>query len=259
MLFDTHAHYDDERFLGSENEKTVHELLQSLFDGDVSNIINAGTNIQTSEKSISFSERFDGMYAAVGIHPSDCFKYEDMDTTLEHIAQLAQHRKVVAIGEIGLDYHYDFSPKDIQRQWFAAQLDLAKRLDLPVIIHDRDAHGDVFEMLRATKGVRAVMHSCSESAETVRQLTKMGHYVSFSGSLTFKNAHSVVQAAQAVPLDMVMIETDCPYLAPVPFRGKLNHSGLMIHTAEKLAEIKGISLEEICKITAENAKRFFNI
>ncbi len=259
MLFDTHAHYDDERFANMDNGQTVDSLLSSLFESGVGKIINAGTNLQTSQKSIDFAEKYSGMYAAVGIHPSDCFKYEDMQSVLDKISSLSQHEKVVAIGEIGLDYHYDFSPKNTQKQWFAAQLDLARRLDLPVIIHDRDAHGDVFDMLRACKGIRAVMHSCSESAETVRQLTKLGHYVSFSGSLTFKNASSVVQAAEAAPIDMILIETDCPYLAPVPFRGKMNHSGLMKHTAEKLAEIKGVSYEEICRITFENAVRFFKL
>lgn len=257
MLFDTHAHYDDDRF--SEEAGSADLLLTELFAGEVGKIINAGTNIETCKQSIELAERFNGMYAAVGIHPSDCFKYSDMDSILAQIKELSTHEKVVAIGEIGLDYHYDFSPRDIQKVWFSAQLALAKELDLPAVIHDRDAHGDVFDMIKSTPGVRVVMHSCSESAETVRQLTDMGHYISFSGSLTFKNARGVLEAAAVCPIDKVLIETDCPYLAPTPHRGKLNHSGLMKHTAEKLAEIKGVSYEEICNITYENALAFFKI
>lgn len=259
MLFDTHAHYDDERFSSDENPLSVDGLLQSLFAGDVKGIVNAGTNLDTCKKSIELSEKFDMMYAAVGIHPSDCFKYSDMDEVLQKIAEMSKHEKAVAIGEIGLDYHYDFSPKDVQKRWFYAQLELAEQLSLPAVIHDRDAHGDVFDMIRRFRNIRVVMHSCSESAEAVKQLTRMGHYVSFSGSLTFKNAKSVIEAAKAAPLDMIMIETDCPYLSPVPHRGKMNHSGLMRHTAEVLAEIKGVSYDDICQITYENALRFFGI
>lgn len=258
MLFDTHAHYDDERFK-SELDKPLDDFITELFSGDVGGIINAGTNIETCKKSIELSEKFDRVYAAVGIHPSDCYKYGDIDGILESIRELSRHKKVVAIGEIGLDYHYDFSPRDIQKVWFEAQLDLACELGLPAVIHDREAHGDVFDMIKRKKGVKVVMHSCSESAEAVRQLTDMGHYISFSGSVTFKNAKNTVLAAEACPIGQMLIETDCPYLAPTPHRGKLNHSGLVRHTAEKLAEIKGISYDEICRITYENALRFFNI
>lgn len=258
MLFDTHAHYDDERF-ESELDKPLDDFITELFEGEVEGIINAGTNIETCKKSIELSEKFDRVYASVGIHPSDCYKYADMDGVLNTLRELAKHKKVVAVGEIGLDYHYDFSPRDIQRVWFEAQLDLACELGLPAVIHDRDAHKDVFDMIKGTKGVKVVMHSCSESAETVRQLTDMGHYISFSGSVTFKNAKNTVAAASACPLEQMLIETDCPYLAPTPHRGKLNHSGLVRHTAEKLAEIKGISYDEICRITHENALTFFNI
>ena len=258
MLFDTHAHYDDERF-ESELDKPLDDFITELFEGEVKGIINAGTNIETCKKSIELSEKFDRVYASVGIHPSDCYKYADMDGVLNTLRELAKHKKVVAVGEIGLDYHYDFSPRDIQRVWFEAQLCLARELGLPAVIHDRDAHKDVFDMIKGTKGVKVVMHSCSESAETVRQLTDMGHYISFSGSVTFKNAKNTVAAASACPLEQMLIETDCPYLAPTPHRGKLNHSGLVRHTAEKLAEIKGISYDEICRITHENALTFFNI
>lgn len=258
MLFDTHAHYDDERF-ESELDKPLDDFITELFEGEVKGIINAGTNIETCKKSIELSEKFDRVYASVGIHPSDCYKYTDMDGVLNTLRELAKHKKVVAVGEIGLDYHYDFSPRDIQRVWFEAQLCLARELGLPAVIHDRDAHKDVFDMIKGTKGVKVVMHSCSESAETVRQLTDMGHYISFSGSVTFKNAKNTVAAASACPLEQMLIETDCPYLAPTPHRGKLNHSGLVRHTAEKLAEIKGISYDEICRITHKNALTFFNI
>lgn len=258
MLFDTHAHYDDERF-EKETPGGAEALLEQLFSSDVGKIINAGTTVESSKRCLSLAEKFNGMYAAVGIHPSDCYKYSDIDSTLEEIRELSKHPKAVAIGEIGLDYHYDFSPKDIQKVWFSAQLELAKELSLPAIIHDREAHGDVFDAIRAVSGITVIMHSCSESAETVRQLTDMGHYVSFSGSVTFKNAKSVAAAAEACPLDKILIETDCPYLAPTPHRGQLNHSGLMRHTAEKIAEIKGLAYSEIRDITYENAMRVFNI
>lgn len=259
MLFDSHAHYNDERFSGDENPLGAEGLLRELLEGEVCGIVNAGTDLDTCKRSIELAATFDKMYATVGIHPSDCAPYSDMDGVLQTVAELSKHEKVVAIGEIGLDYHYDFSPRDVQKRWFDAQLDLARTLDLPVVVHDRDAHGDVFDTIKRHSGVRVVMHSCSESAEVIKQLTKMGHYVSFSGSLTFKNAKSVVEAAKDAPIDKIMIETDCPYLAPIPHRGKMNHSGLMRHTAERLAEIKGVSYEDICRITYENAVRFFGI
>ena len=204
MLFDTHAHYDDERF-EKEVPGGAEALLEQLFSSDVGKIINAGTTVESSKTCLHFAEKFKGMYAAVGIHPSDCYKYSDIDSTLEEIKELSKHPKAVAIGEIGLDYHYDFSPKDVQKVWFSAQLELAKELSLPVIIHDREAHGDVFDAIRSVS------------------------------------------------------ETDCPYLAPTPHRGKLNHSGLLPHTAEKIAEIKGLTYSEICDITYENAMRVFNM
>ena len=241
--FDSHAHYYDERF-SEELEQGVDTLIDTLFSEKVSYIINVGTDPTTSRAAAAQARKYENMYTAIGIHPSDTRFLSDMDSELAFVRELIRspESKCVALGEIGLDYHYDFSPRDIQKVWFKAQLELARQLDLPAVIHDRDAHGDVFDMIKSTKGVRCVMHSCSESAEAVRQLTDMGHYISFSGSVTFKNAKNTVLSAEACPLDKILIETDCPYLAPTPHRGKLNHSGLVRHTAEKLADNYWMSL-----------------
>ena len=259
MLFDSHAHYDDKRFFGDEVPEGRDALLSEIFRGGVGKILNAGTNPDTSRAALALAGRYPGFYAAVGVHPSDCPRYSDMDKTISEIEELAKAEKAVAIGEIGLDYHYDHSPFDVQKKWFEAQLSLARSLDLPAVIHDRDAHGDVFEILRRTKGVTAIIHSCSESAETVRQYAKMGFYISFSGTVTFKNAANVALAAAAVPADLLLAETDCPYLAPHPMRGKLNHSGYLKYTVAKLAEIRGVSYEEAEDLTYRNALRVFRI
>ena len=258
MLFDTHAHYDDERF-EKEVPGGAEALLEQLFSSDVGKIINAGTTVESSKTCLHLAEKFKGMYAAVGIHPSDCYKYSDIDSTLEEIKKLSKHPKAVAIGEIGLDYHYDFSPKDVQKVWFSAQLELAKELSLPVIIHDREAHGAVMDMIAAHPNVRGVLHSYSGSAEMARQLCDRGWMISLSGVVTFKNARQTVEVAETVPLDHLLVETDCPYLTPVPHRGKTNHSGYLVHTVERIAEIRGISEEEVRDITRKNALRFFGI
>lgn len=254
MYFDTHAHYDDEKFDGIRDG-----LLQSLFQGDVSHILNCATAPSNYQNTIDLTKRYEGIYGAIGIHPSDTYKYPDIEKELSVIEDIIKsEKKIVALGEIGLDYHYDFSPKDIQKEYFKAQLELSEKLNVPVVIHDRDAHGDVFDMLSRVK-VRAVLHSCSESAEQVRQYCKMGHYISFSGSVTFKNARSVKEAALAADEDKLLIETDCPYLSPVPHRGKLNHSGYLTYTCAAIAEIRGKTPEYIRDLTRENAKRFFGI
>ncbi len=252
MIFDSHAHYDDERFEDRDG------LLSKLFSENVEGIVNAGTNLKTCKISLELAEKYERMYACVGIHPSDCYKYDDMDPVLSEIERMLSHPKAVALGECGLDYHYDFSPFDIQRVWFEAQLCLAEKLGVPVVIHDRDAHGDVVNTLLSHK-VTAIIHSCSESAEDVQRLVRAGHYISFSGTVSFKNAVNVKRAASAVPSDRLLIETDCPYLAPVPVRGTTNHSGNIVHTAAALAEARGCDTDEILRITCENAKRLFKI
>ncbi len=258
MIFDTHAHYDDKRFFGEEMNVTRDELLVLLFETSVCGILNCATCIENFEQTLDLSHRYANVYAALGIHPSDCYRYESMPDALAALENALDNNDVRALGEIGLDYHYDFSPRDKQREYFDAQLRIAEKAGIPAVIHDRDAHGDVFEFIRNFKGT-AIIHSCSESAETVRQLCKKGHYVSFSGSVTFKNAHSVREAAAAVPDELLLVETDCPYMAPVPFRGKLNHSGYIKYIVDCLAEVRGATPEHIERITEQNAKRLFKV
>lgn len=253
MIFDTHAHYDDEKFSSDR-----YEVLDSLFSSTVSGILNCATCLENFEDTLDLSKKYGQVYAALGIHPSDCYRYEDVNKTVDILENYVKENDVSAIGEIGLDYHYDFSPKDKQMIYFKAQLELAEKLGLPAVIHDREAHGDVFECLRAFKGT-AIIHSCSESAETVRQLCRKGHYISFSGSVTFKNANSVREAAKAVPDGLLLLETDSPYMAPVPLRGRRNDSGNIRYIIDCLAQVRGDTPENIERITEENAKRLFKI
>ena len=253
MIFDTHAHYDDKKF-----DQDRYEILDSLFSSGVSGILNCATATENFKDTLDLSDKYEKVYAALGIHPSDCYRYKSMEDALNVLYDTIRDNDVRALGEIGLDYHYDFSPKESQLPYFAAQLEVAEKLGLPAIIHDREAHGDVFEHLRKFKGV-AVIHSCSESAETVRQLCSKGHYISFSGSVTFKNAHSVREAAKAVPDELLLVETDSPYMAPVPVRGERNDSGNIRYIISVLAEVRGGTAENIGRITEENAKRLFKI
>ena len=199
------------------------------------------------------------MYVAAGIHPSDSRHYADMEGELQKLRHLLDTRldKIVAIGEIGLDYHYPETDKESQAKWLHAQLSLAEEYDLPVVIHDREAHGDCFDAICAHPRVRGVFHSYSGSAEMAKDLIRRGFYISFSGTVTFKNAARVGAVAAELPRDRVLIETDCPYLAPHPHRGELNHSGLLVYTAARLGEIWGISTDEAAEITTENAQNFF--
>lgn len=254
VLFDTHAHYDDEKFDGQRDE-----VIANVFASGVARIVNASTTLVTCANSIALSEEYDGFYAACGIHPEDCGQYDDVEGTLAEVRKMLEHPKVVAIGEIGLDNHWPEPSADIQRVWFDAQLQMAEETGYPVIIHDREAHGACMDAIKAHKKAHGVFHSYSGSAEMAKELVKLGWYVSFSGSLTFKNAVKTVEAAAVVPLDRLLIETDCPYLAPHPHRGERNDSSLMHFTAEKLAEIKGVTFEEIAEITFRNSCRLFGI
>ncbi len=254
MLFDTHAHLDDDRF----DEDRDEVIMQCRQDG-VELILNAASNIETSVKAIALAKKYEFIYASVGVHPHDA---ADMDEeTAGVLAALSENKKVRAIGEIGLDYLYDLSPWDIQKQRFAEQIDLARQLKLPVIVHDREAHGDVMDIFRKTriKEVGGVLHSFSGSAEMALECIKLGLYISISGPVTFDNARKTVEAVKQVPLDMLLIETDSPYLTPVPYRGKRNYPGYVRFVAEKIAEIKGIAFEEIARQTLENGKRLFMI
>ncbi len=253
LLFDTHAHYDDAQF-----DPDREELLAALPENGVGLVVNPGCDLPTSQKALALAERFPHVYAAVGYHPENCGPYvpEDLDT----LRSLAAHPKAVAIGEIGLDYYWEENPpRKFQQQVFRAQLRLAEELDLPVIVHDREAHGDSLSIIREFPNLRGVFHCFSGSAEMAKELVKLGWMISFTGVLTYKNARKALEAADAVPLEHLMIETDSPYMAPVPNRGKRNDSRNVSFICQKLAEVKGVSPEDCARITMENGKRFFRI
>lgn len=251
MLFDSHAHYTSKRF-----DEDRDALLASLPLRGVSYVMLAGTTLEDSRENISLAERYPHLYAAVGIYPHDCgaLSLEDLDVFCSY----ATHEKVKALGETGLDYYYDDVPPQRQKLFFEKHLELGEALSLPVIVHDREAHQDCLDTIRRYRA-KGVFHCFSGSAEFAKEVVRAGWYVSFSGSLTFKNAKKLLLAAQEVPLDRILLETDSPYLAPDPHRGERNDSTLMEWTARKLAELRGESYETICSATTENALRFFNI
>ena len=258
--FDSHAHYYDERF-DSELTESVDDLIGALLKESVSYIVNIGTSPATSRLAIEQAKRYENMYTAIGIHPSDTRFLGDADSELADIEALIldPSSKCVCIGEIGLDYHYDGTDKEKQMLYFERQMLLAEKLGLPVCIHDREAHADVMEVIRRHPSVKGILHSFSGSAEMASELVKLGYYISFSGTLTFTNARKPREVAAILPKDKVLIETDCPYLAPHPHRGKINHSGYLSYTNATLAGVFGISEEECARITEENARRIFNL
>ena len=264
-LFDSHAHYFDKRF-AAETEGADRILEREVFGRGVEGVINIGTNPDNSLMCIAQAKKYLGMYATVGIHPEDV-SYLDgsVDQELDRIYELVclpekrKENKIVAIGEIGLDYHYEGFDKRLQADYFERQLEMAQTLDIPVVIHDRDAHGDCFETVIKYPEVRGVFHSFSGSREMARVLVKRGWYISFSGVLTFKNAKKCVEVAEEIPMDRILIETDCPYLAPHPYRGRINHSGLMSLTAKRLAEIKGLEYEQVVHATRNNVRELFGV
>ncbi len=258
--FDTHAHYWDSRLADGAGGPDADPA--TLFAGSVCAIVNVGTDPQTCRAAITQAARYTHMYTALGIHPSDCQHLtEARADVLDDLRTLltAPASKAVALGEIGLDYHYPDTNRDIQQAYLHDQLELARSLDLPVVIHDREAHGDILTALHARPGVRGVLHSYSGSAEMVKELCRMGFYISFSGTVTFRNARRVAEAAAVVPESRLLMETDCPYLTPHPHRGELNHSGYLSYTNAALAQIRGISPQACAALTAENACRFFGL
>lgn len=252
-LFDTHAHYDAHQF-DADREQVLSDLPRQ----GVELVVNPGCDLASSTQAVDLAGRYPFVYAAVGIHPEECGGYVP-----EHIAQLrtlAAHPKVVAIGEIGLDYYWkENPPRELQQRAFRDQMALAQELGLPVIVHDREAHGDCMDVVRDFPQVRGVFHCYSGSVEQAQELVKRGWMLSFTGVLTYNNARKAVEVAQAIPLEHLMVETDSPYMAPVPHRGKRCDSALVVHTCARLAEIKGISLEACARITLENGKRFFGL
>ena len=250
-IFDTHAHYDDLRF-----EEDRDELLCSLNDKGVSHIVNCGCDLKSSLTTLALAQKHDFIFAAIGVHAHEAEEATESD--LEEIERLYNNKKVVAVGEIGLDYHYDFSPRERQLEVFERQLILANKLDLPVIVHDREAHEDTMNLLKKHRP-KGVVHCFSGSAEMAKEIVKLGMHIGIGGALTFKNAKKPVEVVEYLPLDRLLLETDAPYMTPVPFRGQRCDSAHIAYTAEKIAEIKGIEAQELIDICNENAKRLFNI
>lgn len=250
-LWDSHAHLDDEAF-----DKDREELLAQL-EQDLDGVVNAGCDGESSAKAVELAQRYDFIYAAVGYHPENL---TDIPTDyLQQLAKWAQLPKVVAIGEIGLDYYWkENEPKEVQKRIFLEQIDLAKQFNLPIIIHDRDAHGDMLELFqKEVSGVQAVFHCFSGSLEMAKELAKRGYYFGFGGTSTYKNAQKVREVLRYVPKELILLETDCPYLTPVPFRGKRNNPGYVEYTARNAAEVLQMDFAELAALTAANTKRLF--
>lgn len=251
MFFDTHAHYDDGAFDADRDE-----LLPALYDAGVELILDPGCDLTSSRKALELAERYPFVYAAVGFHPEELAKYPG---SLTELRALAEHEKCVAIGEIGLDYYWDDSRKDEQKALFRAQLELALELDKPVIVHDREAHGDCLELVSDYPDLRGVFHCFSGSAETAKELIKRGWYLGFDGPVTYKNARKTPEVLAICPQERLLLETDSPYLSPVPLRGKRNDSRNLRYVAEKIGELWGMSGERIAALAMENGKRLFGI
>ena len=255
MLFDTHTHLNDAAF-----EQDREEVIHRAHEEGVSLLVNVGYNRKTIEQTLELTRKYEFIYAAIGWHPHDASELREGD--LEWIEEVAKtHPKVVAIGEMGLDYYWDNSPREVQKEVFRKQIALAKRIKKPIVIHDRDAHRDVVDILKeeGAEEVGGVMHCFGGSTEIAKECLELNFYISFGGPLTFKNAKKPKEVAEAIPLERLLIETDSPYLTPHPFRGKRNESSYVRHVAQSLAEIKGVSYEEICRITMENGRRLFRI
>ena len=253
MLFDTHAHMDDHAY-----DEDRAQLLADLPRQGLALVMNPGCSLESSRNTDKLSREYDYLYAAVGSHPD--VADEVNEAVLEEYRTLCRSNpKIKAIGEIGLDYHYEDIPREIQQKAFRMQMELARELDLPVIVHERDAHEDGMKIVDEFPEVKGVFHCYSGSAEMAKELVKRGWYIGFTGVLTFKNARKAVEVTSAIPLERIVLETDCPYMAPEPFRGKRNDPGKLYRMAEKLAEIRGVTVEEIHRITTENGKKLYRI
>jgi len=253
MIWDTHAHLDDKRF-DSDRE----QVIRRARDAGITKIINIGYDLPSSERAVELAMKYDSMYAAVGIHPHDAKGCTD--EILGKLERLAQNPKVIAWGEIGLDYYRDLSPREVQRQVFIQQIELANEAGLPIIIHNRDAHGDILQIIKKHKPeYGGLFHSYSGSWEMAKQLLKDGYYLSFSGPLTYKNARHSVEVAINVPEDRFVVETDCPYLPPEPYRGQRNEPAYVWEVVKKIAELKGLTYEKVAELSTRNAKEFFRV
>lgn len=257
MYIDTHCHLDSEKY-----DEDRAQVIESLKDAGIDYVINPGCNMESSKKSIRLARDNDIIYAAVGVHPHDANELEEDESRFDELKRLAGEGKVVAIGEIGLDYHYDFSPREVQKKWFEKQVKLAKELNIPIIVHDREAHQDTFEIIAreaADGNLRGVIHSFSGSLEMANEYIKMGFFIGLGGVVTFKNAKKPKEVAENIDLEYLLVETDGPYLTPEPNRGKRNNPAYVRHTANYIANLRGMSPEKLAEITTENAKRLFGI
>ncbi|HEY9060519.1 MAG TPA: TatD family hydrolase [Pseudobacteroides sp.] len=254
MLFDTHAHFNDKRFKDDRDE-----AIKKAHESGVSYIMNVSYNIPSLEQSVSLAKRYSYIYAAVGIHPH--YSKEMNDEILDKVRSLAQNKKVVAIGEIGLDYYRDLSPREIQKKWFVKQIELAKEINLPIIVHIRNANEDALKVIKDenARDVGGIIHSFSGDVNMAREAMDNNFYISVGGPVTYRNAGNLVEVVKYVPEDRLLIETDCPYLTPEPFRGSRNDSSLVRLVAEKIADIKGKTFDEIAEVTTNNAKRLFKL
>lgn len=252
-IFDTHAHYDDKQF--DEDREQVIDGLKDI----ICNVVNVGASLEGCKRSVELAKKHSFIYAAVGVHPSDCGEMTKED--LDWIENTLTLEKVVAVGEIGLDYYWDDVPRDIQKKWFVSQLEVAAKHNMPVIIHSRDAAADTFEIIREYKERinKMVIHCFSYEKEMAKQYVDMGYYIGIGGVLTFKNARKLCEVARIVPIERILLETDCPYLAPEPNRGTRNNSSNLVYVAKKLAEIKEMDVQDVISITATNARQFYNV
>lgn len=254
MIFDTHSHYDDRAF-----DEDREELLQSFSGKGIGNVVTVGADIKTSKAALQLAEQYDFIYAAVGVHPSDTGDLTEAD--LAWLKEVSSQEKVVAIGEIGLDYHWPEPEREIQKKWFAAQMRLAREVNLPVIYHSREAAEDTMQMIRKEKSweLGGVIHCYSYSREIAREYVDMGFYIGVGGVVTFKNGRKLKETVEDIPLERIVLETDCPYLSPEPNRGKRNDSTNLIYVVREIAKIKGISEEEVIEVTENNAKKMYRI
>lgn len=254
MIIDSHAHYDDERF---ESDRA--EVLERIRQTGIAGVVNPASNLASTYKCIELADKYDFIYAAVGIHPHDAKEFSE--DTLDVLRKIALNKKVVAVGEVGLDYHYDFSPRKSQKECLAAHIQLALELSLPLIIHDREAHGDILDIIREENACKAggVFHCFTGSVEMAKEVLDLGFHIGLGGAVTFKNAVKPVEVARIVPLDRLLVETDSPYMAPVPYRGMRNDSGYLPEIIKKIAEIRGMQPEQIAAVTYENAVKLFGL
>lgn len=253
MIIDTHAHYDDEQF-----DADREELLGSMKEGGIGLIVNAGSTVASWDKIVELTEKYPFVYGAVGVHPDEVGELDE--EKFLRMADLLDRDKIVAVGEIGLDYYWDKEKHDLQKEWFVRQLGLAREKEMPVIIHSREAAADTFDIMKQhAAGMKAVIHCYSYSPEMAREYVKMGYYIGVGGVVTFKNAKKLKQVVQEIPLESIVLETDCPYLAPVPYRGKRNCSLYLPYVAEQIAELKGTTVEEVIQQTEKNSRELYGL